>query len=131
MKKVFLTAIAAMAFAFTMTACGGSDETKAPEQNNQPAAQQENADKQCDKHVCDGSCCQCSEECKAAKCENCDKCGTPECCGENAGKCCKKVEGPACEKQCEKACEHKCDKAEGKECCKKAEGKECEHKCQK
>ncbi|MBR4230319.1 MAG: hypothetical protein IKR83_06375 [Bacteroidales bacterium] len=121
MKKVLFTAIAAMAM-FAMVACN----------NNKPAETQDSAacdttvcEKACDKTQCTGECCQCGEECKAAKCEGCEKCGTPECCGENAGKCCK-MEG-AVEGQ---ACEQACQKAEGEKCCK-AEGKECEKKCEK
>lgn len=121
MKKVLFTAMAAVAM-FAMVACNNNKTQEAVAEDTTATEQ---CVKQCDKHQCDGSCCQCSEECKAAKCANCDKCGTPECCGENAGKCCKMegtVEGQACEQQCQKA--------EGEKCCK-AEGKECEKKCEK
>ena len=124
MKKVVFTAFAALAFAFTMTAC-----------NNQPAEAAEDTTaavaEECEHHCAmDSTCaheCMCGEECKAANCEACPNHGTENCCKAKAA-----VEGQACEK--------KCDKAEGKECCKKAEGehkcakaegKECEHKCQK
>ena len=113
MKKVLFTAIAAMAM-FAMVACN----------NNKPAETQDSA--ACDTTVCEkacdmncADCCQCGEECKAAKCEGCEKCGTPECCGENAGKRCKMegaVEGQACEQACQKAEGEKCCKAEGKKC---------------
>ena len=87
MKKVLFTAIAAMAFAFAMTAC-----------NNQPAEATEDTTCQMEAAECEHHCamdstctheCMCSEECKCEK---------------------------ACEHKCEKACDKKCDKAEGKEC---------------
>ena len=103
MKKVLFTAVAAMAFAFAMTACNNNQPAEAAEDTTVAVADE------CDHHCAmDSTCnheCQCGDECKAKAA----------------------VEGQACEK----ACEHKCAKEEGKECCKKAEGKECEHKCQK
>ena len=118
MKKVLFTAIAAMAFAFAMTAC-----------NNQPAEATEDTTAQMEAAECEHHCamdstctheCMCSEECKAANCENCPNHGTENCCKAKAA-----VEGQACEKACEHKCEKACDKK-----CDKAEGKECEHKCQ-
>lgn len=100
MKKVFFSAFAALAFAFTMTACGGNTENNdsTVDTANQAVAAVDSCEHHCN-HECD----------------------TTKCC---------KAEGQECEHKCDKACDHKCDKAEGKECCKKAEGKECEHKCQ-
>ena len=121
MKKVLFTAMAAVAV-FAMVACNNK---KAEEAVDTTAAATEQCEMKCDKTQCPADCCQCSEECKAAQCAECTKCGTPECCGENAGKCCK-MEG-AVEGQ---ACEQACQKAEGEKCCK-AEGKECEKKCEK
>jgi len=110
MKKVLFTAFAAVAM-MALVACNNN---KPAEETNDSACDTTKVEQACDMHQCDGSCCQCGEECKAANCENCDKCGTPECCGENAGKCCKAegaVEGQACEKQCDKQCEKKCEEA--------------------
>ena len=120
MKKVLFTAVAAMAFAFAMTACNNNQSAEAAEDTTVAVAEE------CDHHCAmDSTCnheCQCGDECKAKNCEACPNHGTENCCKAKAA-----VEGQACEK----ACEHKCAKEEGKECCKKAEGKECEHKCQK
>ncbi len=112
MKKVFFTAFAALAFAFTMTACSGNNgTTDSTEATDTVKAEQ--CDKPCDH--------QCNHEADSTKCckaegQECDhKCDKAE-----GKECCKKAEG-----------QEGCKKAEGKECCKKAEGKECEHKCQK
>ena len=121
MKKVVFTAFAALAFAFTMTACSGNNGTTDSAADTTKAAVEQAA-------PCEH---QCAHEADSAMC-----------CKDQA------VEGQACEhkcqkaegQECQKACEHKCQKAEGKECCKKAEGKECckkaegkecDHKCQK
>ena len=116
MKKVLFSAIAAVAV-FAMVACNN----KKGEEPVDTTAATEECTMQCDKARCNAECCQCGDECKAAQCADCTKCGTPEAEGENAGKCCKAegaVEGQAC------------TKAEGGKCCK-AEGKECGKKCEK
>lgn len=104
MKKVFFSAFAALAFAFTMTACGGNTENNdsTVDTANQAVAAVDSCEHHCN-HECD----------------------TTKCC---------KAEGQECEHKCDKAeGKECCKKAEGKECehkCAKAEGKECEHKCQ-
>lgn len=112
MKKVFFTAFAALAFAFTMTACGGDNKT-----TDSIDSTAVTAEKPCEH--------KCAHECDTTKC-----CQKVE--GEACEHKCEKAEGQECCKKAEgQECENKCAKAEGKECCKKAEGKECEHKCQK
>lgn len=104
MKKVLFTAIAAMAFAFAMTAC-----------NNQPAEATEDTTCQMEAAECEHHCamdstctheCMCSEECKAANCEACPNHGTENCCKAKAAA----ANGEACERQCEQKCEHQCQK---------------------
>ncbi len=127
MKKVLFTAMAAMAM-FVMVACNNNKAAEATEDTTACAAQW-------DKPGCDGSCCQCGEECKAAKCEGCEKCGTPECCGENAGKCCKTEK--ACKDNCQCGDECKAANCEGcpnhgtENCCKAKAGQTCEKACEK
>ena len=115
MKKLLFTALAAVALSLCV-ACGNN-------KNAEPAADTTVcAQVKCDKQQCDAACCQCSDECKAAKCENCTKCGTPACCGENAGKCCKGMAADSAKCCKMKGEEAKCCKAEGADsaaCCKK------------
>ena len=114
MKKVFFTAFAALAFAFTMTACGGNTEANEATEDTAVAAA-EQCEHKCMHEGDTTKCCK-GEAVEDMACEH--KCQKAE-----GQECCKKAEG--------QECDHKCQKAEGKECCKKAEGKECEHKCQK
>lgn len=116
MKKVLFTAFAALAFAFTMTACGGNNNTEATDENATEAVATEQVEHQCAMEATEHEC-QCGEECKAANCEGCTNHGTENCCKAKAA-----VEGQACEQ----TCEHKCQKAEGQEC-----QKACEKKCEK
>lgn len=100
MKKVFLTAFVAAAFAFGMTACNNTNtetvDTTAVE-----------AVEACE-HVCEHNCQ--DSTCAATNCENCEKKGTDQCC--------KVVNG---EKE---ACNHEC--TGNHEGC----AHECEHNCQ-
>ncbi|MBQ9418318.1 MAG: hypothetical protein IJU19_07065 [Bacteroidales bacterium] len=115
MKKIALIVLAAVAtMAFAACNCNKSAEGVA----DSAAC----AVKACDKHQCDSTCCQCSDECREAKCAGCEKCGTAECCGENAGKCCKgeMADSAACCKM--KADSTRCckgEKADSSACCKK------------
>ena len=91
MKKVFLTAFAALALV-AMVACNN---------NCKPAEEAEAvATEQCDK-PCDSTKC-CKEKVEGMACDKAE--------GE---KCCKKAEGEGCPKAEGKEC---CKKAEGKEC---------------
>lgn len=112
MKKVFLTAFIAAAFAFGMTACNNN---KAAEETVDSAATEQVEEHQCDHHCTAEECAQCcGEECAAANCENCPKKAEGKCCKENG---------------C--VCNHE---AEQKECCGNHEGCEnhegCKHECQ-
>lgn len=78
MKKVFLTAFVAAAFAFSMTACGGN---KTAEENTVDSAAQT-------------ECCEHHEGC----CQENDSCNHEGCCENHEG-CCEGHEG--CEHQCE------------------------------
>lgn len=95
MKKVLLTAFAAMAF-FAMTACNNNKATEAVDDTTA-------ATEQCEKKCCEmtdsAACCQAKVE--GAACENAE-----------AKECCKKAEGQQCDKQCEKKCEKKCESAQ-------------------
>ena len=97
MKKVLLTTVAAMAFAFCMTACCN---------NSKPAEAEEPC---CDTTavVCDTTAHECMADimnCCEAKQEGCMKAEGKECCKKAEGKeCCKKAEGQKCEGKCEKA----------------------------
>lgn len=121
MKKVFFTAFAALAFAFTMTACGSNE-----------SANDSNADTS--KTIVTDSACKgdCNHDCA-----NCPNKGTDKCCkaqanGDNA--CCdQKGDSTQCKHQCkegQEGCKHQC-KEGCKHQCKEGEKKECEHKCQK
>lgn len=97
MKKVFFTAFAALAFAFTMTACG----------NNQPAEAVEDtvaATEQCE-HKCmhegDSTKC-CKAEAMAQDSACCKKEGEHKCAKAEGKECCKKAEGKECEHKCQK-----------------------------
>ena len=97
MKKVFLTAFAALAMV-AMVACNNNKAAEATEDTTVVAAEA------CEHHcamdsTCCADACMCSEECKAANCEACPNHGTENCCKAKAA-------------------------AEGEKCCK-AEGKEC------
>ncbi len=110
MKKVFLTAFVAAAFAFGMSACN----------NNAPA--EEVADTAAQTEMCEHEChhqheCTCADTaCAANHCANCTdtNCCKKECMKEGA--CCQK-EGACCKKDGAK--EGECQ--QHKECCKHAE----------
>ena len=98
MKKVFFTAFAALAFAFTMTACGGENPTDSSnaDTTNQPAVtdtthkcckgEGKDCDHQCDTTQCKGDTTQCKHQCKEGQ----------------------------------EGCKHQCKEGEKKECCDKA-----------
>lgn len=91
MKKVLFIAFAALAFAFTMTACGGNNEP-APEATDDTTAATEQCDHKC-MHEGDSTKC-----CKAEGMAQ-----DSACCKKAEGKeCCKKAEGKECEKKCQK-----------------------------
>ena len=120
MKKVFLTAFIAAAFAFGMTSCC----------NNTPA--EEPVDSCTETEVCEHHHeCTCPDTtCAQNNCEGCVNCGSENCCKAKAGeqcckaqgeKCCKAEGEKCCKHECEgnhEGCQHKCD-GEKKECCKK------------
>ena len=96
MKKVFFTAFAALAFAFTMTACGGENPTDSSNADtNQPA-------------ITDTT-----HQCCKGEGKECDhKCDTTQCKGDTT----------QCKHQCkegQEGCKHQCKEGEKKECCKK------------
>ncbi len=114
MKKVVFTAFAALAFAFTMTACSGNNGTTDSAADTTKAAVEQAApcEHQC-AHEADSAMCCKDQAVEGQACEH--KCQKAE-----GQECCKKAEGKECDHKCDKACDHKCQKAEGKECCKKA-----------
>lgn len=100
MKKVMFSAFAALAFAFTMTACGN---------NNQPAEAVEDttaaAVEECDHHCMhegDSAKC-CKAEAMAQDSACCKKAEGEHKCAKAEGKeCCKKAEGKECDHKCQK-----------------------------
>lgn len=95
MKKVFLTAFVAAAFAFGMTACNNNKTAEEPVDST--VAETEVCEHECN-HECTDSLC------AAEDCANCTKKGTDECCKKKAAEaCCEHQEG--CEHQCEHACQ--------------------------
>ena len=96
MKKVFLTAMIAAAFAFGMTSCNNNAAETTTDTTAQVEAC-EGAAHECEHHV---------EGCAEGDCENCQHNGTEECCKAKA------AEGE-CENagQCEHAGEGHCEKA--------------------
>lgn len=102
MKKVFLTAMIAAAFAFSMTACNNNANQEVVEDTIEV------------EEVCEHNCamdCQ-DSTCAAGDCENCEKKGTDECCkvknGANEG-CAHEGcahEGEACNHECNHECNH-------------------------
>lgn len=111
MKKIFLTAFVAAAFAFGMTAC------------NNNAATEEVVDTTAETEVCEHEChheCACEDTtCAANNCETCVNRGTENCCKAKAG------EQPCCEHH-EGCCEHHEGCAHQHEgCCEGHEG--CQH----
>ena len=104
MKKVFLTAIIAAAFAFGMTSCNNN----AAETETDTTAQVE---------ACEGAAGECAnhvEGCAEGDCDNCPHQGTDECCKANGAEGCEHAQAAG---QCENAgqCEHAgaghCEKA--------------------
>ena len=105
MKKVFLTAFVAAAFAFGMSACNNSNNTSEETVDTTEA---------CCEHHCHHHQCDCTDTTCVAN--NCEGCVNEECA-------CKK---PCCEGKHECCAEQKeCCAGEQKECCEK---KECEQK---
>ena len=107
MKKVFLTAFVAAAFAFGMASCN----------NNAPAEQTTDTTEVCSEH--EHECCHHQCNCADTTCaaNHCEGCTNEECC-------CKKA---CCEGQHEGCAEQKECCAEKKECC---EQKECKKECE-
>jgi len=117
MKKVFLTAFVAAAFALGMSACcNNKPAEEAADTTNTECCEHQH---ECCHHECE---CTCDSTCAANKCEGCVKCGTEECCKVKAGeKCCKAEGEKCCKHECEgnhEGCQHQCE-GEKKECCKK------------
>ncbi len=97
MKKVLLTAFAAMAF-FAMTACNNNKTAEAVEDTTCAAVEQ--CEHKC-AHEGDSAMC-CKAEAAATEGEACCKKAEGEkCCKAEGEKCCK-AEGKECEKKCEK-----------------------------
>lgn len=105
MKKVFLTAFVAAAFAFGMASCNN---------NNAPEETTVDTTEVCCEHHCQHQC-NCPDTACAAN--HCEGCVNEECC-------CKKA---CCEGQHEGCAEQKECCAEKKECC---EQKECKKECE-
>ena len=76
MKKILFTLMATVAM-MAMTACCNNQASEPAAEDTVAAQCNKPCDKVCDKAQCPEGCCQCGEECKAAKCEGCTKCGTP------------------------------------------------------
>lgn len=112
MKKVFLTAFVAAAFAFGMASCNNNN---APEEVvDTPAAETEVCEHECH-HECMDS------VCAANNCETCTKKGTDECCKVKAGEkeaCCGNHEG----------CAHEGCEGNHEGCAHQHEG--CQHQCE-
>ena len=98
MKKVLFTAFAAMAFAFTMTACGNNQPAEATEDT--VAAVAEECDHHC-MHEGDSAQC-CKAEGMAEEHACCEKEGEHKCAKAEGQECCKKAEGQECEHKCQK-----------------------------
>lgn len=98
MKKVFLTAFVAAAFAFGMSAC------------NNNAATEETVDTTAETEVCEHEChheCACEDTtCAANNCETCVNRGTENCCKAKAGEqgCCAHQHEGCCEEH--EGCAH-------------------------
>ena len=115
MKKVFLTAIVAAAFAFGMSACNNNAPA---EEVTDSAAQTEMCEHECHHHYE----CTCADTTCAAN--HCANCTDTNCCKPCDHKCCKH-EGEGCQKHegCEgkHECKHQHEGCEAKkECCEKA-----------
>ena len=111
MKKVFLTALVAAAFAFGMSACN----------NNAPA--EEVTDTAAQTEMCEHECChhhECTCADTACAANHCANCTDTNCCKPCDHKCCKHEGKDSCcaaKKECcrnQQGCEGK------KECCDKA-----------
>ena len=109
MKKIFLTAFVAAAFAFGMSACCNSSEPEAAANDTNKTECCEHQH-ECCHHECE---CTCDSICAQNKCADCPKCGTEECCKAKAGEQCCKAEGEKCCKhECEgnhEGCQHQCE----------------------
>lgn len=103
MKKVFLTAFVAAAFAFGMASC------------NNNAAEEVVDTTVADTEVCEHECHhECMDSvCAANNCETCTKKGTEECCKVKAGeKACCEGNHEGCQHECEgnhEGCQHHCE----------------------
>ncbi len=108
MKKVFFTAFAALAFAFTMTACGDNNGTSDSTDSNAVVTE-----KPCEH--------KCAHEGDTTACNMAD---TTHCCKAEGQECkhqCKEGQ-EGCKHQCkegQEGCKHQCKEGEKKECCKK------------
>ena len=114
MKKVFLTAFVAAAFAFGMTACNNN----APEE---PADTIVNETEVCE-HECHHECACADTTCAANNCETCVNKGTENCCKVKAG------EQPCCEGTHECAHQHEGCEGNHEGCAHQHEG--CQHQCE-
>ena len=104
MKKVFLTAFVAAAFAFGMTACNNNATEETVDSNV--------ADTEVCEHQCHHECTCEDTTCAANNCETCVNKGTENCCKVKAG------EQPCCNGNHE-GCQHEGCQHEG-----------CNHECQ-
>lgn len=98
MKKVFLTAMVAVAFAFCMTACNNNKEAEATEDTVAVEAVE----------ACEHAC-ECTDSICTHDCATCPKAGTEECCKVKAAEECCNHEGcnhEGCNHECEHNCEH-------------------------
>ncbi len=111
MKKVFLTAFVAAAFAFGVSSCN----------NNQPA--DETVDSAAQTEMCEHECshhhdCTCADTTCAAN--HCANCTDTNCCKPCDHKCCAKEGQDSCCAQKKECCKNQQGCEGKKECCKKA-----------
>lgn len=113
MKKVFLTAIMAAAFALGMSACNNNTPAEEPVDS---CTQTEQTDHQC----CHHHECTCADTtCAANHCANCPD--TVNCCKPCDHKCCKAEGQDSCCAAKKECCKNQQAGCEGKkECCDKA-----------
>ncbi len=103
MKKVFLTAFAAAAFAFGMVSCNNSNN--APEATTDTV---EACEHQCH-HECEHNCICADTLCAQNHCEGCtnEECCKKECCKDGQKECCKDGQKECCKEgknECSKEC---------------------------
>lgn len=109
MKKIFLTAFVAAAFAFGMTACNNNATEEVVDSNV--------ADTEVCEHVCHHECTCEDTTCAANNCETCVNKGTENCCKVKSGEkeaCCGNHEGCQGHEGCNgnhEGCQHECNHA--------------------